>query len=140
VSDQNKAIIRRFIEVVINGGDLDALARFWSEDFAWHGLGTSIHGLDQLRGMLAAYAAAIPDHRVEEGLLIAERDLVAGQWTAHGTHRGPLMGVPATGRRVEFQALDVYRLRDGKIVEQWAGDDLLSLLQQIGALPAAAAP
>jgi predicted ester cyclase len=53
-------------------------------------------------------------------------------WDAHGS----LIGVPATGRRVEFLGLDMFRLSGGKIVEQWAGDDMRSLPRQIGALSA----
>jgi predicted ester cyclase len=120
---------------VINRGNLDALEQFWEPDFSWHGIAGPIEGLVQLRRVLAAYATGVPDQHVEEGFLIGEGDLVAGQWTARGTHTGELFRVPATRASLEYQALDVYRLRHGKIVEQWAGDDVMSLLQQIGVLP-----
>jgi steroid delta-isomerase-like uncharacterized protein len=136
--EENKAVVRRYIDEVINRGRLDALEEYWDHEFTWHGIAAPIEGIAQLRRVLATYAQGIPDQHVEEGFLIGEGDLVAGQWTARGTHTGELFGIPATGTAIEYQALDVYRLRNGKIVEQWAGDDVTSLLQQIGVIPPSA--
>jgi predicted ester cyclase len=66
--------------------------------------------------------------------LIAEADKVVAYFVVSGTHRGELMGKPATGRRVSYEEVIVLRLRDGKIVEHWAVADALSLMQGIGAI------
>jgi len=80
--------------------------------------------------------AAFPGLRFETQHFIAEDDLVVSRVTAQGTHRGEFMGVPASGRHVDFQLVDTFRLSGGKIAEQWAFLDVLGLLQQLGAIPA----
>jgi steroid delta-isomerase-like uncharacterized protein len=67
---------------------------------------------------------------------IAEGDNLAARYTMRGTHRGPFMGVPPTGRKIAVQALNIYRFSKGQILEELGQPDLLGLLQQIGALPA----
>jgi predicted ester cyclase len=69
---------------------------------------------------------------------VSERDIVASRWMISGTHGGPFQGVPATGRLISFVGCDFSRVVDGKVAEHWAQFDLLSVLQQIGALPAPA--
>ena len=58
---------------------------------------------------------------------VAVRDVV------EATHQGNLLGIPPTGRRVRWDALDVYRLTNGMIIEEWAGDDTTAILYQVGA-------
>ena len=66
---------------------------------------------------------------------IAEGDRVATRWAASTTNTGPVMGVPATGKTVRVTGVNVARFADGKIVESWFNFDMLTLLQQIGAIP-----
>ena len=68
--------------------------------------------------------------------LVAEADKVAARFTMRGTHRGPFLGVPPTGRSITVAALNLYKFADGKVVEKFGQPDLLGLLQQIGAVPA----
>jgi predicted ester cyclase len=58
---------------------------------------------------------------------------VAVRYVVEGTHQGELLGIPATGRRVRWDGIDVYRVANGKIVEEWLGDDLLAILVSLGA-------
>ena len=67
--------------------------------------------------------------------MIAEGDKVVVSWAVQGTQRGRFMDVPPTGKQVTLTGINIYRLRDGKIVERWAEEDGLSLLHQLGALP-----
>ncbi len=67
--------------------------------------------------------------------LIAEGDRVVVRWTARGTHDGPFFGVPPTGRPVQFGGTDIFRVADGRLVEAWHIEELLSILVQIGAVP-----
>ena len=67
--------------------------------------------------------------------MIASDDLVAIRLVVRGTHTGNMLGVPATGRRVQLDAVDIYRVTDeGKISEQWAFEDLAAILSQVGAV------
>jgi steroid delta-isomerase-like uncharacterized protein len=96
-----------------------------------------------LGGLLAfvhAIRAAVPDARgVVEDVLV-DGDRVAIRHAHHGTHRGPLMGLPPTGARLDFQGVEIFRLVDGRIAESWHIDDNLRLMQQLGAVPPPAAP
>lgn len=65
--------------------------------------------------------------------MVAEGDYVFAWGVVEGTHKGDFLGVAPTGRKVIFNAPDLYRIADGKIVEEWAGDDVLAILTQIGA-------
>jgi predicted ester cyclase len=65
--------------------------------------------------------------------MVAEGDAVVVRLVVEGTHRGNLLGIPATGRRVRWDAVDIYRLSDGKIAEEWAADDTAAVLYQVGA-------
>jgi steroid delta-isomerase-like uncharacterized protein len=68
--------------------------------------------------------------------MIAEDDRVAWRWRMHGTHRGELMGIPATGRETTTSGITIHRIRDGKIAEAETVWDQLGLLQQLGVVPA----
>jgi predicted ester cyclase len=80
------------------------------------------------------FHTAFPDLDVIVDDMIAEGDKVAAHWTARGTHQGPFLGVPVTGKRVAQTGIDTYRYVDGKIVEWWRNDDTLGLMQQFGGL------
>ena len=67
--------------------------------------------------------------------MIAEGDKVAARFTMRGTHQGAFFGVPPTGNKISVKAINFYRLSGGKIVDEHGQPDLLSLLQQIGAVP-----
>jgi predicted ester cyclase len=66
---------------------------------------------------------------------VAEGDRVAERWTGRGVHRGELMGIPPTGRRVEAPGSVFYLIVDGKIEELWGQLDMMSVMQQLGAIP-----
>ena len=86
-------------------------------------------------GFIALYRTAFPDLRMTIDHLIGEGDLVALDYTATGTHDGPLLGIPPTGKKVTVRGMGLYRLREGKLVEQWGVNDIASLLQQLGVVP-----
>ena len=106
-------------------------------DYVWHGarrygVSPDLAGLKQL---LTAAMTAFPDaHHVVEDL-IAEGDKVVARVTTRGTHRGEIMGIPPTGKRVSWTWIEIDRIKDGKIVECWDNSDDLGLMQQLGAIP-----
>ena len=132
-TDTNKAIVRDFIDSLFSEGDLTAVDRYLGEDFVDHdppfdGPG----GAEGIRAAGAAMRAGCPDWHSELHALIAEDDIVAERFTASGTHRGEMFGVAATGRSLELRGINIFRLRDGKIVERWGRLDELGLLRQLG--------
>jgi steroid delta-isomerase-like uncharacterized protein len=129
-AEENKLIVRRWLEAW-NTNDLDAAEGLLRDDYVRHDANLpDIVGPQAERQFVATALAAFPDLRFEPQHLVAEDDLVVSRLTAQGTHRGELMGVPASGRRVDFHAVETFRLLDGKIAEQWVVMDVFGLLQQ----------
>jgi steroid delta-isomerase-like uncharacterized protein len=132
--EDNKRIVRAFIDAAFNEHRTDKAADFMTPDIKWHGgtLGT-VEGRDNFAGLIGAIVAALPDLRNVEQDIIAERDIVSVRASVEGTHKGDLLGIPASGKHVRWDAVDVYRIADGKIAEEWAADDLLAFVYGVGA-------
>lgn len=92
-------------------------------------------GMDDLSKLFPKVREAIPDFTAELRQQVVEGARVASLWTFRGTHRGPLFGVPPTGRPIEFQNLSIARVTDGKVVEYNSETGWLAFLMQVGALP-----
>jgi steroid delta-isomerase-like uncharacterized protein len=134
-TEENKAFVRRFFEEVINRGNLAAAADFMTADFVEHeSLPVPGAGVEGFRQFFTMLRAAFPDFQVAVDDLIAEGDQVVARVTLRGTHRGPFLQVPPTGRQVAMDVIDVVRLADGKIAEHWGVADNLTLLRQVGAI------
>jgi steroid delta-isomerase-like uncharacterized protein len=136
-TEQNKATVRDFIDGLFTKGDLGAVDTYLAEDFINHDppLGVSADR-EGMRAAGAMIRAACPDWHSDLHLLVAEDDLVVERFTASGTQRGELMGVAPTGRTVSLPGINIFRLRDGLIVEWWGRLDELGLLRQLGAVSA----
>jgi predicted ester cyclase len=131
--EANKELVRTYTQTVFNEHHTDRASDFLAREVKWHGgtLGTA-EGLDNVAALVGGFIEALPDLTASEQDIVAEGDTVAVRYIVEATHKGELLGIPATGRRVRWDALDVYRVSDGKIVEEWAGDDLLAILANLG--------
>src|ERR1700680_2228960 len=132
--EENKRIVRAFIEAAFNQHQADRAADYLTSDMKWHGgtLGT-VDGRDNFVGLISAIVSALPDLRNVEQDIVAERDIVSVRAVVEGTHKGDLLGIPASGRHVRGEAVDVYRGADGKIAAERAADDLLAFVPGVGA-------
>jgi steroid delta-isomerase-like uncharacterized protein len=130
---ENKAILQRFFDAA-NANDLDGMLALATDDIVVH---TPIPGIasgrEGFRGFMGLYFGAFPEQRIDVHDLIADRDRVVVRHTHHVTHGGDFVGMPPTGKQAVISGIEVFRLVDGKIAELWHQDDLLSLLQQLGA-------
>jgi steroid delta-isomerase-like uncharacterized protein len=129
-------VARDYVRVVFNGHQPDRARDYCTDDVVWHGnsLG-EVSGLDNLTALLTAFLGALPDLVAEEQDVIASDDLVVVRLIVTATHKGDLLGIPATGRRVQWNAIDIYRVTDdGKISEEWAADDMAAFASQLGAI------
>jgi steroid delta-isomerase-like uncharacterized protein len=138
MSEEKKAVVRRYNELVEQywrTGDADAFDEVVASDFVHHapGLPPDLEGMKQA---LPMFRAAFPDMRLTVEDMIAEGDKVVDRVTVRGAHEGELMGIPASGKQVEFMETHISRIADGKIVERWGEWDALGIMQQIGAVPA----
>ena len=136
-SDQleaNKKLARDYIEQVFNQHNPAAAADFVTPDVVWHGgsLG-DITGAAAVGGLLEAFIGALPDLNAAEQDIIAGDDLVMVRLVVSATVKGTLLGVPADGKSVRWGAVDIYRVTDGKISEEWAADDVATIMIQVGA-------
>jgi steroid delta-isomerase-like uncharacterized protein len=132
----NAAIIRQFIERVLNKGEIDDAGRYVWEDVVEQvplpGQGPGLKGLqDVLRGMKAAF----PDMHwtIEEQITEGDRVMSRFVWT--GTHRGPFLGIPASGKRVTVWGVVIDRLVDKRIKDTRIIMDTLGMMGQMGVIP-----
>jgi steroid delta-isomerase-like uncharacterized protein len=136
-AEQDKARVRRLVIEAQQNGRLDVVDEILAPDFVDH---TPLPGVpptrDGVKGLFAALKTALPDLQIEILDQIAEAGGVATRKRFTGTHGGPFLGVPASGRTVEFEVIDILRSRDGHITDHWVVLDQLSLLTQLGAIPA----
>ncbi|MGS2764756.1 ester cyclase [Sinomicrobium sp. M5D2P9] len=133
--DKNKEVIERFYKECLNTGNTDILALFVSEDYTGLHKGKKVYGPAGYAETVKEILMGFPDIHFTIEALIAEGDMVVIQWISEGTHRHTAFGTPATGKKVINKAVTVYKLRDGKIMENQVYPDRLGVLQQIGAMP-----
>jgi steroid delta-isomerase-like uncharacterized protein len=138
MSEENKALVRRYFEEVWDKGNLDLIDELLTTNFVRHGpSGTEgeVRGLEGFKGLVTMYRTAFPDLQVPIEDLIAEGDRVVTRWTTRGTNQGELMGNAPTGNQASVTGIIIDRLSGGKIEEEWVDYDTLHLMQQIGAVP-----
>ena len=131
--EQNKTIVRDFIDALFTKGDLGAVDEYLAEDFVDNTppFGSSADR-EGMRSAGAMFRAAFPDWHSDVHLLVGEGDIVAELFTASGTHKGEVMGVAPSGHTVTLPGINIFRIADGKIVERWGRLDDLGFLQQLG--------
>jgi steroid delta-isomerase-like uncharacterized protein len=133
--EENKALVRRFVDEVQCRHNLAALDELCSPDFVDRSGMTNPPTLEGSRQFFTTMFAAFPDMRFVIRQQIAEGDKVLTHKTFHGTHLGPFMGIPATGRAVTIDVMDIYTVTGGVIAEHWTVGDMLGMLQQLGVVP-----
>ena len=123
-SEENKTVVRREQEDLWNHtGNLDAAEELFAPEQA-----------KAAKQEAADFRRGFPDvvSTIED--LLAEGDKVVARWRSRATHQGEYMGIPPTGKEVEFTGISVYRIERGKIAESWNVEDKLGLMWQIGAI------
>jgi predicted ester cyclase len=132
--EANIELAREYTRRVFNAHNPDLASEFVTPDVRWHGgtLGT-VEGVDNLLGLLRGFIGALPDLNAREQDIVAAGDTVAIRFVVEATHNGDLLGIAPTGRKVRWDAVDVYKFRDGKISEEWAADDMAAILHAVGA-------
>ncbi len=134
--DTRVGIARGFVADVFNGKNAERARDYFTKDVAWHGgaLGT-VNGVDTIVPILGGFIGALDEIDAEVQDIIASDDLVAVRLVVTALHTGNMLGVPASGNRIRWDAVDIYRINDdGKISEQWAFEDLAAILSQAGAI------
>jgi steroid delta-isomerase-like uncharacterized protein len=132
VSEKNKALVRDFIAACDNH-DMVTERRLMSDDFRWNRPEPEKPvTADECIALLVTHHRAFPDWRHVVHDLVAEGDRVVARMDALGTHRGDMGAIAATLKQVRVAQIAVYRVREGKVAEMWAVEDILGLMQQLG--------
>jgi steroid delta-isomerase-like uncharacterized protein len=140
--ERNKQRLQRLYDELFNAGSLDVAHELIAPDAVDHeALPPGITGTvpEQLQQFVSLFRSAFPDLHLTAQDMIGEGDRVVARVTITGTHQGEFQGMSATGKPIDVQLIDIVRFDDaGMMVEHWAVTDNLGMLQQLGAVPAAA--
>ncbi len=135
-AEANKALFRRVVEDIWHQGNLAVVDELFGSDYVYYAPGVpELRGPDGFKQFVTMVRTAFPDLRFTLEDQIAEEEKVVTRWTARGTHRGELMGIPPTGKQATWTGVIISRIANGKIVEEWETEDALGMLQQLGAVP-----
>jgi steroid delta-isomerase-like uncharacterized protein len=137
VSEENKALIQRFVEEAFNKGNVDVANEVYASTFITHdpSIPFGDGSPEQVKQFVNTYLSAFPDGHTTVEDLISDGEKVAYRWTFRGTHQGELMGIPPTGKQVTITGITINRVSRGKVEEQWNNFDQLGMLQQLGVAP-----
>lgn len=122
-TEENKAFIRRYLDAINGKPKTESVARLFVAE-------------QPLIDHILTAEASFPLYRIDVEEMLAEGDLVSLHGMIRGVHNGPFMGLPPTGRPVEFAIFITYKVQDGKIVDHWILSDNMTMMQQIGLMPA----
>jgi steroid delta-isomerase-like uncharacterized protein len=132
---RNKQVVRQLFEAT-DQHDIERMEQLISSTkYLFHFSGMPPMDWNTTKQFSTALARSFPDLRHEIVDMVAEGDKVAIHLNVTGTHKGELQGIPPTGKKVTFDAMDFITLIDGKISEEWLNADMMGLMQQIGAIP-----
>jgi predicted ester cyclase len=133
----NKAIVRRYFQEILDGGNLDLVDEIFDPQYVLHDPSSpqEVRGLEGTKRYVGMFRSAFPDiaHNIEDQF--AEGDKVVTRLRAHATHTGDLMGITPTGKGVTIEGISIWRIADGKIEECWFNYDALGLMRQLGVVP-----
>jgi steroid delta-isomerase-like uncharacterized protein len=126
--EDNKALIRRWLDEILTQEDLRKIEELFAPNYALHDSNfiQKVHGHEGIAQYVATLRAASPDLCFAVEDQIAERDMVVTRWTARGTHREEFLGVPPTGEQMMVTGIEFDRIVDGKIDEAWVSYHLFT--------------
>ena len=131
-TDDNKRLVRRFVDEALASGRVDAIDELVAPDFVSHTWDMTDAGRDKLKATTPQMHARLTDVEMTVDDLVAEGDRVVARLTSSATPTGDFMGLPAAGKRYSISEMHWFRLRDGQIVEHWHQMDGLGLQRQLG--------
>ena len=125
------------MEEVLNKGNMQAVDELIAPNFVEHNpFPGQAPGVEGLKQAMAALRQAFPDLHVTVDEMLSDGDKVVIRTTMKGTHKGNFMNIPATGKQMSVEGIDILRISNGRAVEHWGVTDNLTMMQQLGLVPA----
>jgi steroid delta-isomerase-like uncharacterized protein len=136
-TEENKAIARRWSEDLWGRGNLAVADEIISSEYVRHDPGDPFpaRGPEDVKRIVTMLRSMLPDLRIDVEAIVAEGDMVVSRYTTTATDTRGYMGRPPTGKTIRTSAIQMFKFRDGKIIESWAARDDLGTLRQLGHLP-----
>lgn len=135
-ADDNIVKVRRFMDEVFNKGNMKATDEFMAANIVEHnpfpGQGPGVEGFKQ---GVSALRQAFPDLHIAIDDMFAAGEKVVIRSTMKGTHKGNFMNIPPTGKQFSAEGIDIVLMSGGKAVEHWGVTDIMTMMQQLGAIP-----
>lgn len=134
--EENKALIRRIVEEVSNKGNMAVIDEHFFPDYVNHSLPPGVpNDREGYKQMVKMNHTAFPDFHITIEDVIAGGDKVVLRFNWNGTHKGEFQVISPTGKHITVNAICIYRIEGGKVVEQWAQVDSMGMMQQLGVVP-----
>ncbi len=140
MSEENKAIARRFLDESINQHNLSVVDELFANNgVVYHpAMPEPARGHEAIKQAIGMFLSAFPDLWITVDDLVSEDDKVAARFTFGGTHKGDFAGIPPSGKSFSVSGMAMYRITGGKIVEDRVAEDVMGMMRQIGAIPSLA--
>jgi len=132
-----KALVLDYVERVWNQGDFAALDELTTPTFLYRMGNHPGRDHAEMRQLITMLHTAFPDWRAQVGEIVAEENTVVIRWEGNVTHQGTFQGIPATGKQIAVNGINIYHMVDSKVASEWEQTHVLGWLQQMGVLPAA---
>jgi predicted ester cyclase len=134
-TEDNKVAVRRGYEEGFHQRNLAVFDELMAPDYVWHLASMTVQCREPPKQVISRFLSAFPDgwYTIED--MIAEGDRVVVRHTFRGTHQGDFMGIAPTGKQVTMTEIEIFRVANGRAVENWTNSDDLGLLQQLGVVP-----
>lgn len=135
-TEENKQLVKKIFNEAFNARNMSIVDDLIDPFYVNRGIPNAKTGAAGLKEILQQFTDGFPDMKINVEHIIAEDNMVAtrGYWT--GTNKGSFMGVPPSNKQVRIEYIDVWKIENGKAVENWVQMDMASLMQQIGMMPA----
>ncbi len=137
--EQNKTVVRRYYEEVLNRGHIAVLDELATDDYVENDpFPNQGNGRDDLKARVSTLLTAFSPCTFTIEDVVAEGDRVVVRWRSSGNHSGDFLGMPPTNHDYTITGIDIHRLSGGRVAEHWHVVDQLSQLQQLGMIPSPA--
>jgi steroid delta-isomerase-like uncharacterized protein len=135
--EENKAIAQAILDMFVGKMSLDRAGDYIAANSIDHqGIpGVDTNGVEGFKRVVTIYHGAFPDMTMVNDFVVAEGDKVVAHFKATGTNTGDFAGMPATGKSIDIEGVDVMRIADGKAVEHWGYFEEQKMMEQLGLMP-----